>query len=188
MSESTLQREIEALRPATEGTLQQVAKGVPLMGRDPDGKAKMINVDENGKVQAEDTTAHSKLDSINSKDFATSAKQDSIKAVLDALNAKDISTSAKQEAIRLLVDTLSKKDFATNAELQAIKAELATIKTNQLSGDQKVQLNGNLGELFGESLSDRPAANSVSVGTTFMVVGDTVVYQSNGTEWVVISE
>ena len=45
-----------------------------------------------------------------------------------------------------------------------------------------------LTELFGESLSDRPPANSVSVGTTFMVVGDTVVYQSNGKDWVVISE
>lgn len=51
-----------------------------------------------------------------------------------------------------------------------------------------VQLSGTLTELFGESLSDRPPANSVSVGTTFMVVGDTVVYQSNGTDWVVISE
>ena len=47
---------------------------------------------------------------------------------------------------------------------------------------------GTLTELFGESLSDRPPANSVSVGTTFMVVGDTVVYQSNGKDWVVISE
>jgi hypothetical protein len=27
-----------------------MAKGIPLMGRDPDGKAKMINVDENGNV------------------------------------------------------------------------------------------------------------------------------------------
>jgi len=56
------------------------------------------------------------------------------------------------------------------------------------SGDLKVQLSGTLTELFGESLSDRPPANSVSVGTTFMVVGDTVVYQSNGKDWVVISE
>ncbi len=52
----------------------------------------------------------------------------------------------------------------------------------------KVSLSGTLTELFGESLSDRPPANSVSVGATFMVVGDTVVYQSNGTDWVVISE
>jgi len=35
-----------------------MAKGIPLMGRDPDGKAKMINVDENGnvKVQLSGTT------------------------------------------------------------------------------------------------------------------------------------
>ena len=79
-----------------------MAKGMPLMGRDPDGKAKIINVDENGNV--------------------------------------------------------------------------------------KVQLSSTLTELFGASLSDRPPANSVSVGTTFMIVGDTKVYQSNGTEWVVISE
>ena len=79
-----------------------MAKGIPLMGRDPDGKAKIINVDENGNV--------------------------------------------------------------------------------------KVQLSSTLTELFGASLSDRPPANRVSVGTTFMVVGDTVVYQSNGTDWVVISE
>lgn len=79
-----------------------MAKGIPLMGRDPDGEAKIINVDENGNV--------------------------------------------------------------------------------------KVQLSGTLAELYGASLSDRPPANSVSVGATFMVVGDTVVYQSNGSDWVVISE
>lgn len=50
MSEPTLQQEIEAQRPATEGTLRQIAKGIPLMGHDPDGKAKIINVDENGNL------------------------------------------------------------------------------------------------------------------------------------------
>ena len=78
-----------------------MAKGIPLMGRDPDGKAKIINVDENGNV--------------------------------------------------------------------------------------KVQLSGTLTELFGASLSDRPPASSVSVGVTFMVVGTDIVYESNGTDWVVIS-
>jgi len=78
-----------------------MAKGIPLMGRGPDSKAKIINVDENGNV--------------------------------------------------------------------------------------KVQLSGTLTELFGASLSDRPPASSVSVGATFMVVGTDIVYQSNGTDWVVIS-
>jgi len=65
------------------------------------------------------------------------------------------------------------------------KAKYANVTAK---GDLKVQLSGNLTELFGASLSDRPPASSVSVGATFMVVGDTVVYQSNGTDWVVISE
>ena len=30
-----------------------MAKGIPLMGRDPDGKAKMINVDETGNVKVQ---------------------------------------------------------------------------------------------------------------------------------------
>ena len=30
-----------------------MAKGIPFMGRDPDGKAKMINVDENGNVKVQ---------------------------------------------------------------------------------------------------------------------------------------
>ena len=30
-----------------------MAKGIPLMGRDPDGKAKIINVDENGNVEVQ---------------------------------------------------------------------------------------------------------------------------------------
>ena len=30
-----------------------MAKGIPLMGRDPDGKAKLINVDENGNVKVQ---------------------------------------------------------------------------------------------------------------------------------------
>ena len=30
-----------------------MAKGIPLMGRDPDGKAKVVNVDENGNVKVQ---------------------------------------------------------------------------------------------------------------------------------------
>ncbi len=41
-------------------------------------------------------------------------------------------------------------------------------------------------EHYGATINDRPAANSVPVGATFMVVGSTTVYQSNGTSWVVL--
>ncbi len=54
-----------------------MAKGVPLMGRGPDGKAKMINVDENGnvKVQLSGTYPQHRLLSTDPKpDAATEGK------------------------------------------------------------------------------------------------------------------
>ena len=75
-----------------------MAKGILLMGRDPDGKAKIINVDENGNV--------------------------------------------------------------------------------------KVQLSGTI---FGADISDRPPADSVPVGTTFVITNAELdAWISNGTDWVVI--
>ena len=162
-----------------------------------------------GKAQVQDADVKDAIDALRQVDFSTEAGQDAIKAVLDlvklntdSIKNKDFSTSAKQDLIvdvldALKIDTtvIKGKDFATNttlaqvkSELEAVKAELQAVKANQTSGAQKVQLSGTLTELFGESLSDRPPANSVSVGATFMVVGDTVVYQSNGKDWVVISE
>ena len=162
-----------------------------------------------GKAQVQDADVKDAIDALRQVDFSTEAGQDAIKAVLDlvklntdSIKNKDFSTSAKQDLIvdvldALKIDTtaIKGKDFATQTtlaqvktELDLVKTELETIKANQLSGEQKVQLFGILTELFGESLSDRTPANSVSVGTTCMVVGDTVVYQSNGEDWVVISE
>ena len=99
-----------------------------------------------------------------------------------ALNVNIIGRDSEGNLRALKVNSEGNLDFGQ------LETEIQAVKANQLSGDQKVQLSGTLTELFGESLSDRPPANSVSVGTTFMVVGDTVVYQSNGTDWVVISE
>ena len=128
------------------------------------------------------------------KDVQTNSWEE-LKGEGGASYVKDKDVFAKLEQARVLLNAISGKDFATQTTLAAVLAkladlesELATIKANQLSGDQKVQLSGTLTELFGAHLSDRPPANSVSVGATFMVVGDTVVYQSNGTDWVVISE
>ena len=94
---------------------------------------------------------------------------------------KTVGTENTLQLIQTALGGLNEKDFAT-------QATLAQVLTKLTDGTQQVQLTGTLTELFGASLSDRPPANSVSVGTTFMVVGDTVVYQSNGTDWVVISE
>jgi len=93
---------------------------------------------------------------------------------------KTVGTENTLQLIQTALGGLNEKDFAT-------QATLAQVLTKLTDGTQQVQLTGTLTELFGASLSDRPPASSVSVGATFMVVGTDIVYQSNGTDWVVIS-
>lgn len=48
-----------------------------------------------------------------------------------------------------------------------------------------VEIIGNNMELYGTSISNAPSADSVPVGTVFMVVASTPeIYQSNGADWV----
>jgi hypothetical protein len=133
----------------------------------------------NGKVatDAKLEAARLLLASLNGKDFAT---QTTLAAVLAKL--ADPATATKQDAAKGVLDAIS-----TAVAARATEATLAAIKDALTDGTQKVQLTGTLTELFGASLSDRPPASSVSVGATFMVVGTDIVYQSNGTDWVVIS-
>jgi hypothetical protein len=108
-----------------------------------------------------------------------------LKALREALGAPADATQAdpvqEATAIALL------KGLLELTAMRATDQTLTQIKTALTDGTQQVQLTGNLTELFGASLSDRPPASSVSVGATFMVVGTDIVYQSNGTDWVVIS-
>ena len=85
--------------------------------------------------------------------LATEAKLEAVRALLALLEGKDFATDTKAEAIRLLLASLDGKDFASETtlaalgtELELLKAELETIKANQTSGDQKVQLSGNIAE------------------------------------------
>ena len=118
-----------------------------------------------------------KVEAISQKDFAT---ETTLAQVLTKLSG-DPATATKQDSVKAVLDAISQKDFAT-------ETTLAQVLTKLTDGTQQVQLTGTLTELFGASLSDRPPASSVSVGATFMVVGTDIVYQSNGTDWVVISE
>src|SRR5690606_756088 len=85
------------------------------------------------------------------KDVQTNSWEE-LKGEGGASYVKDKDVFAKLEQARALLDAISGKDFATQTTLAAVLAkltdlegELATIKANQLSGDQKVQLFGNLG-------------------------------------------
>jgi len=100
---------------------------------------------------------------------------------------KTVGTENTLQLIQTALGGLNEKDFATQATLAQVLTKLGDLSTALTDGTQQVQLTGTLTELFGASLSDRPPASSVSVGATFMVVGTDIVYQSNGTDWVVIS-
>ena len=105
-----------------------MAKGIPVIGRAPDKKAKIINVDELGNLKV--SQLESKLDGIENK--------------------------------------------------------LVALEQKLTDGSQKVTLSGTIMELYGATIDERPPANSVPVGATFMAVKTQEVWQSDGTDWVVM--
>lgn len=84
------------------------------------------------------------------------------------------------------INIVDPETLGKEATLQILKAELAAIKSAQTDGSQKVTLSGNIMEIYGATADDRPPANSVPVGAMYMVVGTEEVWQSNGTDWVVM--
>lgn len=51
----------------------------------------------------------------------------------------------------------------------------------------RVTLSGHAMELFGPTAAQRPAANSVPVGAVYMAVNTGEIWQSNGTDWVMLT-
>ncbi len=85
--------------------------------------------------------------------LATEAKLEQVRALLSG-----VATEGKLEQARILLNAINTKDFATQTTLAAtltklgqLETELATIKANQTSGDQKVQLPGS--ENFAKDLT-----------------------------------
>jgi hypothetical protein len=81
---------------------------------------------------------------------ATENKLEQARALLEAISTKDFATSSKQDALNIAVEDLK-------SELILVKSELANIKANQLSGDQKVQLSGTI---TAEDIEGNPIALS----------------------------
>jgi hypothetical protein len=118
------------------------------------------------------------------------ATEDKLEQVRQLLSG--VATEAKLEQARTLLDAISTKDFATQTTLAAVLAkladlesELATIKANQLSGDQKVQLSGN--DVVIGLLADRPPASEMR-GRGYYAWDETDGHKlkySDGTNWVV---
>ncbi len=109
---------------------------------------------------------------------ATENKLEQARALLEAISTKDFATSSKQDALKTAVEDLK-------SELNLVKSELANIKANQLSGDQKVQLSGN--DVVIGLLADRPPASEMR-GRGYYAWDETDGHKlkySDGTNWVV---
>jgi len=133
----------------------------------------------NGKVatDAKLEAARALLASLDGKDYAT---QTTLAAVLAKL--ADPATSAKQDAAKVVLDAIS-----TAVAARATEATLAQIKTALTDGTLKAQLSGSLLERYGATEAQRPAANSVPIGTVYMAVQAQELWQSDGAQWVVLA-
>ena len=105
--------------------------------------------------------------------FATEGKLEQVRALLQNVSDKDFAKDETLEQARALLDAISTKDFATQTTLAAVLAkladlesELATIKANQLSGNQKVQLSGTITEVVLADGMDITAGSTVYIPTS----------------------
>ena len=125
------------------------------------------------------------------KDVQTNSWEE-LKGEGGASYVKDKDALAKLEQARVLLNARSGKDFATQTTLAAVLTKLAdlesglqTIKANQLSGDQKVQVSGN--DVVIGLLADRPPASEMR-GRGYYAWDETDGHKlkySDGTNWVV---
>jgi hypothetical protein len=73
-------------------------------------------------------------------------------------------------------------------ELALVKAELQAIKTNQTSGDQKVQQVGTIATLYSMNFADRPLYTEITEPTVFVLMNSSMdMWWTDGSaDWVVI--
>lgn len=97
-----------------------------------------------------------------------------------------LATDTKLEQVRALLQALTGKDYAKDATLALVIAALDSIQAEVAATKAAVQ-SANAMKLFGASLSDRPPADSVPVGTTFTLTDEDLdTWISDGTRWVVV--
>lgn len=72
-----------------------------------------------------------------------------------------------------------------NTKIDTLDAVMDDIKT-AVEGTLTTTLSGSSLEIYGATVADRPAANTVPIGAVFMAVNSQDMWQSNGTDWVVI--
>ena len=121
------------------------------------------------------------LGTLNSKDFAT-------ETTLAAILAKIIeapATEAKQTALAALIGEVQAAPTANTllARLKSLEDKIDAITSGTTPA--VTQLSGSNMELYGASINDRPAANTVPAGATFTIVDKDLDknWISDGTNW-----
>ena len=118
------------------------------------------------------------------------------------VDVRDINSEAIKERLYMIaLDENGRLSFGSEVTVEATgltvdlgKLVLQAKNPNNSPVDMRADENGNLRvvlarngmEYYGASIEDRPAPDSVPVGAAFMIVGTTNIWQSNGTDWVVI--
>ena len=107
-----------------------------------------------------------------------------LKALREALGAPADATQAdpvqEATAIALL------KGLLELTAMRATDQTLTQIKTALTDGTQKVALTGSLMEFYGPTVNERPVVSDVPVGAVYMAVQTQELWQSDGTQWVVM--
>lgn len=80
--------------------------------------------------------------------LATETKLEAVRTLLASLVGKDFATQTTLAQVKQVLDTL-------NIAVEDLKSELILVKANQLSGDQKVQLSGNIALQYKYSIISR---------------------------------
>jgi hypothetical protein len=166
-----------------------------------------------GKLAVRASELETLLNAISSKDFATQTtlaailakliaapatetKQDilishvdGVESALASILAKLIAapaTEAKQDALAALIGEVQASPTANTllARLKSLEDKIDAITDG--TSPAVTQLSGSKMELYGASINDRPAANTVPIGAMFNIVGTEKVWQSNGIDWVVL--
>ena len=108
---------------------------------------------------------------------STAAKQDALAGLVGALDSAAVSDPAAAGAVIALLKGLLSR-------LQTLENKIDSFTT----GEETVntELKGSLMEVYKPTVEERPAANSVPVGAVFMAVNTGEIWQSNGTDWVVM--
>ncbi len=196
-----LKTDVSGVKPAPQHFNPVIDEYEPQYGRNnasrvelygPDGEP-IKNTDGKLDIRASEietqlTTIQGYIDGIEGTlaTLATAAGQSTIAGYIDQVETQLSAIQGYVDGLEGAIGTAVASPAANTllARLKSLEDKIDAITAGTTPA--VTQLSGSNMELFGVNIDDRPAANTVSVGATFMIVGTDSIWQSNGTDWVVM--